>query len=84
MTMHSVIGILVAVAVPLWLVVEQVLLTWRVLEPRRSPSPARTETSRPSKVAIPDRRRADAAPQSLERLHRKSDVSEALRAVQLL
>ena len=44
MTLHAVIGILVAVAVPLWLVVEQVL-KWRVLEPRRSPSPARTETS---------------------------------------
>jgi hypothetical protein len=56
MTLHSVIGILVAVAVPLWLVVEQIL-KWRVLEPRRSPSPARTVTGRSSKAAIPDRRR---------------------------
>ena len=53
MTMHSVIGILVAVAVPLWLVVEQVL-KWRVLEPRTSPSPRRTETSA-AKVGIPYR-----------------------------
>ena len=68
MTMHAVIGILVAVAVPLWLVVEQVLLTWRVLEPRRSPSPARTETSRPSKAVIPDRRRDVTGPA----LHRKA------------
>jgi hypothetical protein len=69
MTLHSVIGILVAVAVPLWLVVEQVLLTWRVLEPRRSPSPARTEKSRPSKAAvIPDRRRDVTRPA----LHRKA------------
>ena len=67
MTLHSVIGILVAVAVPLWLVVEQVL-KWRVLEPRRSPSPARTETSRPPKVVIPDRRRELTAPV----LHRKA------------
>ena len=57
MTLHAVIGILVAVAVPLWLVVEQVLLTWRVLEPRRSPSPARSETSRPARAVTPDRRR---------------------------
>ena len=67
MTLHSVIGILVAVAVPLWLVVEQVL-KWRVLEPRRSTSPARTETSRPSKAAIPDRRRDLTGPA----LHRKA------------
>jgi hypothetical protein len=56
MTMHSAIGILVAVAVPLWLVVEQIL-KWRVLEPRTLPSPARTETDSPSKAPIPDRRR---------------------------
>jgi hypothetical protein len=56
MSVHSVIGILVAVAVPLWLVVEQVL-KWKVLEPRRSPTLARTETGRLSKAAIPDRRR---------------------------
>lgn len=55
MTLHSVIGILVAVAVPLWLVVEQVL-SWRALEPRTSPSSPRTETGRPSKAAIPGRR----------------------------
>ena len=67
MTLQSVIGILVAVAVPLWLVVEQVL-KWRVVEPRRSPSPARTETSRPSKAAIPDRRRDVTGPV----LHRKA------------
>jgi len=57
MSLHSVIGILVAVAVHLWLVVEQLLLTWRVLEPRRLLSPAPTDTSRPSKAAIPDRPR---------------------------
>jgi len=68
MTMHAAIGILVAVAVPLWLVVEQVLLTWRVLEPRRSPSPSRTETSRPSRAIIPDRRRDMPEPV----LHRKA------------
>lgn len=57
MTMHSAIGILVAVAVPLWLVVEQIL-KWRILEPRPSPSPARTETdSPPTKAVTPDRRR---------------------------
>ena len=56
MSLHSVIGILVAVAVPLWLVVEQVM-KWRVLEPRSAASPARAETSRPLKAAIPDRRR---------------------------
>jgi len=67
MTLHSVIGILVAVAVPLWLVVEQVL-KWRVLEPRRSSFPARTEASRPSKAAIPDRRRDVPGPA----LHRKA------------
>ena len=67
MTMYSVIGILVAVAVPLWLVVEQVL-KWRVLEPRRSSFPARTEASRPSKAAIPDRRRDVPGPA----LHRKA------------
>jgi hypothetical protein len=67
MTLHSVIGILVAVAVPLWLVVEQVL-KWRALEPRTSPSPARTETGRPSKAAIPDRRRNVTGPA----LHRKA------------
>jgi hypothetical protein len=67
MTLHSVIGILVAVAVPLWLVVEQVL-KWRVLEPRRSSFPARTEGSRPSKAAIPDRRRDVPGPA----LHRKA------------
>ena len=67
MTLHSAIGFLVAVAVPLWLVVEQVL-KWRVLEPRRSPSLARTETSRPSTAAIPGRRREmTGAP-----LHRKA------------
>jgi hypothetical protein len=67
MTLHSVIAILVAVAVPLWLVVEQIL-KWRVLEPRRSPFPARTETGRPSKAVIPDRRRDVAGPA----LHRKA------------
>ena len=67
MTLHSVIGILVAVAVPLWLVVEQVL-KWRVLEPRRSPSSARTEPGRPSKAVIPDRRRDVTEPV----LHRKA------------
>jgi hypothetical protein len=56
----------VAVAVPLWLVVEQVL-KWRVLEPRRSPSPARTETGSPSRAVIPDRRRDVTGPA----LHRK-------------
>ena len=61
MTLHSVIGILVAVAVPLWLVVEQVL-KWRVLEPRRSPSPARTETSHLPKVVISHRRREVTGP----------------------
>lgn len=55
MTLHSVIGILVAVAVPLWLVVEQIL-KWRVLEPRRSPSLARTETGRQSNAVIVGRR----------------------------
>jgi hypothetical protein len=55
MTLHSVIGILVAVAVPLWLVVEQVL-KWRVVQPRTSPSPVRTETGRPSKSVFPGRR----------------------------
>jgi hypothetical protein len=68
MTLHSVIGILVAVSIPLWLVVEQVLLTWRVVEPRRSPSPARTETSHQPKVVIPDRRREVTGPV----LHRKA------------
>ena len=67
MTLHSVIGILVAVAVPLWLVVEQVL-KWRVVEPRRSPSPARTETTRLPKVVIPDRRQDVTGPA----LHRKA------------
>ena len=67
MTLHSAIGILVAVAVPLWLVVEQIL-KWRVLEPHRSPSPVRAETSRPSKAAIPDRRRDVSGPA----LHRKA------------
>ena len=67
MTLYSVIGILVAVAVPLWLVVEQIL-KWRVLEPRRSPSPARTETSRQAKAVIPDRRRDMTGPA----LHRKA------------
>ena len=67
MTLHSLIGILVAVAVPLWLVVEQVL-KWRVLEPRTSQSPARTETSRPSKTVIPDRRLDMTGPA----LHRKA------------
>ena len=61
MSLHSVIGILVAVAVPLWLVVEQVL-KWGVLEPRRSPTLARTETGRPSKAAIPDRHMDVTAP----------------------
>ena len=68
MTIHAVIGILVAVSIPLWLVVEQVLLTWRVLEPRRSPSSARTETSHPSKAVIPDRRHDVTGPV----LHRKA------------
>ena len=68
MTMNAVIGILVAVSIPLWLLVGQVLLTWRVLEPRRSPSPARTETSHPPKVVIPDRRRDVTGPV----LHRKA------------
>ena len=67
MTLQSVIGILVAVAVPLWLVVEQIL-KWRVLEPRRASFPARTEASRPSKAAIPDRRRDVPGPA----LHRKA------------
>jgi hypothetical protein len=67
MTLHSVIGILVAVAVPLWLVVEQVL-KWRVLEPRRTPSPARTETGQPSKTVVADRRRDVMGPA----LHRKA------------
>ena len=67
MTMHAVIGILVAVSIPLWLVVEQVL-KWRVLEPGKSPSPARMETSRPPKVVIPDRRREVTGPA----LHRKA------------
>ena len=65
MSLHSVIGILVAVVVPLWLVVEQIL-KWRVLEPGRSPSPARTDTSRRSKAAIPDRPR-DVAGAALQR-----------------
>jgi hypothetical protein len=65
MSLHSLIGILVAVVVPLWLVVEQVL-KWRVQEPSRSPSPARTGTSRPSKAAIPDRPR-DVAGAALQR-----------------
>jgi len=67
MTLHSVIGILVAVAVPLWLVVEQVL-KWRVLEPRSAPSSARAETSRPLKAGAPDRRREETGPA----LHRKA------------
>jgi len=56
MTMHSVIGTLVAVAVPLWLVVEQVL-KWRVLKTRPAPSRARAETRGRSKGAIPGHRR---------------------------
>ena len=68
MTLHSLIGILVAIAVPLWLVVEQVLLTWRVLEPRRLPSRARTETVHQSKAAIADRHRDVTGPV----LHRKA------------
>ena len=67
MTLHSLIGILVAVAVPLWLVVEQIL-KWRVLEPGTSPSPARAEARRLSKVPIPDRRRDVTGPA----LHRKA------------
>ena len=67
MSLHSVIGILVAVAVPLWLVVEQVL-KWRVLEPRSAASPARMETGRPSRAATPDRRRDVTGPA----LHRKA------------
>ena len=67
MTLHSMIGILVAVAVPLWLVVEQVL-KWRVLEPRRSPSPARTDTGRPSRAVTQDRHRDVTGPA----LHRKA------------
>jgi hypothetical protein len=67
MTTHLAIGILVAVAVPLWLVVEQVL-KWRILKPRTSPSLARTETGSPLKAAIPDR------PRDMTRaaLHRKT------------
>ena len=57
MTMHSVIGILVAVAVPLWLAVEQVL-KWRALRPRPSPSPARSNIGGPTKAFTPDRRPA--------------------------
>jgi hypothetical protein len=55
MTLHSAIGILVAVSIPLWLVVEQVL-KWRALGRRSSPSLARRDASAPRTAATPDRR----------------------------
>jgi hypothetical protein len=67
MTLHSVIGILVAVAVPLWLVVEQVL-KWRVLEPRRSIVLGPDGDEPPVEGGIPDRRRDVTGPA----LHRKA------------
>ena len=67
MTLQSAIGILVAVAVPLWLVVEQIL-RWRALEPRASAALARPETARRPTATSPARRMAatEAA------LHRKT------------
>ena len=55
MTAHSAIGILVAVAVPLWLVVEQVLY-WRAAGQRPLFLRARTVASQAPKAVTQDRR----------------------------
>jgi hypothetical protein len=62
-----VIGILVAVAVPLWLVVEQIL-KWRALGPRRTPSATLTVAGRLSNAAKRDGLRDVTRPA----LHRKA------------
>ena len=55
MTAHSAIGILVAVAVPLWLVVEQVLY-WRAAGQRPLSRRARTQVKRAPTALAQDHR----------------------------